>query len=74
MEQTAVEWLVEILKDCNYLTKDADHLFEEAKEIDKQNIENAWTKGNCNTDLNGNPSKHYAISGEQYYNETFNKK
>jgi len=49
------------------------NILESKLEMEKQNIENAWTRGNRNTDVNGNPSKHYAISSEQYYQKTFNK-
>lgn len=70
MEQTAVEYLVEQLLP-KALTAEQYYHIEEAKKIDKQNIENAWTRGNCNTDVNGNPSEHYAISSEQYYQKTF---
>jgi len=32
---TAVEWLEEILIDNKYLLKNAEHLFEKAKELEK---------------------------------------
>ena len=35
-QQTAVEWLEEMLIDNKYLLKDAGHLFEEAKRMDKE--------------------------------------
>jgi DNA topoisomerase VI subunit B len=44
---------------------------ERFKEMEKDQIEDAWIKGNYNTDMNGNPSEHYAVSSESYYNETY---
>ena len=35
-QQTAVEWLEEMLIDNKYLLKDAGHLFEQAKEMEKK--------------------------------------
>ena len=37
-KQTAVEWLKEMLIDNKYLSKDAEHLFEEAIEIERDQI------------------------------------
>ena len=39
--------------------------------MEKDQIEDAWIKGNYNTDMNGYPSEHYAVSSESYYNETY---
>jgi hypothetical protein len=36
--QTSIEWLIEKLTDYKYLTKDAQHYFEQAKEMHKQEI------------------------------------
>lgn len=76
MEESAVEWLIHQLITENEVALKGENykLFEIAKEMEKQHIENAWTRGNCNTDVNGNPSEHYVISSEQYYNETFKTK
>ena len=59
--KTAVEWLVEELKgvyESDYLNK----LIEQAKEMEKEQIEDAWDSA-------------YTAEGffnaEQYYNETF---
>jgi hypothetical protein len=63
---TAIEFLEEKL-----LELFADHLpfelLDEAKEMEKQQIINAYQKGFNNAYFN-NP-----LSKEQYYNETFNK-
>jgi hypothetical protein len=68
MKQTAVEWLFEQFISGSLPKKG---LLEQAKEMEKQQIENAFYKGiqeqtarvvlNC-----------LATSPEQYYNETFN--
>jgi len=56
MKQTAVEWLIKI-----YLqTKKIDNFdIEQAKEMEKEQIEEAFAMGNDD------------ISSEQYYNETY---
>jgi HEPN domain-containing protein len=65
MEQTAVEFLVELLNnlndDFNLAFKDE---IEQAKEMEKQQIIDAYNNGQQI------PPFEYA---EQYYNETFNK-
>ena len=75
MKQTAVEWLEEFLKqhDCAYSSLDYyefkipmhifDKKFEKAKEMERQQIIDAWWDGVSNWD---NES-----TAEQYYNETF---
>ena len=61
MEQTAVEWLIDMLVTENEITLKGENykLFEQAKEMEKQQIIEAY----CNGDDN--------ISAQQYYNETF---
>ena len=67
MKQTAVEWLVEMLIDNKYLIKDATHLFEQAKQMEKEQMCKFVYK--CHN--------HYKVNGdfkiEQYYNETYGK-
>jgi hypothetical protein len=67
MKQTAVEWLrQELLKrDMDISIKD---LFEQAKEMEKQQIDDAFEDGYQSG------YKDNGISGEQYYNETFKTK
>ena len=73
--KTAVEWFVDQLS--SYTTTDGNiishhqnitHLFEQAKEIEKQQIEEAFNFGVYD---GGGIIKKYKMSGEQYYNETF---
>jgi hypothetical protein len=61
MKKTAVEWLIEELKgvyESDYLNK----LVQQAKEMEKEQIKNAWLNSLTKGDFN---------SAEQYYNETF---
>ena len=44
-KQTALEWLKEMLIDNKYLSKDAEHLFEEAKALEKEQIEMSYKAG-----------------------------
>ena len=63
MKQTAVEWLIEKLdQNFDYV---ADTLIEQAKEMEKEQIINAFKEGNL---YHGWALKH---EPEQYYNETF---
>lgn len=63
MKQTAVEWLEnefqEMCKDFGGLHTDFIERFKQAKEMEKEQIIEAY----CNGDDN--------ISAEQYYNQTF---
>lgn len=44
-ERTTVEWLMEMLIDNKYLSKDASHLFEAAKRIEQGRVEAARIEG-----------------------------
>lgn len=58
--KTAVEWLEKICNDRGYHLM--SEYFEQAKEMEKQQIIDAYNK---------NPN--YFDSAEEYYNETFKK-
>ncbi len=66
--KTAVEWLVEQLKEYNHLSYDEQSwIFEQAKEMEKEQIINARYNGRQEfRDLGANYR-----NDEQYYNETF---
>ena len=67
MKQTVVEWLVENLhlhNDVYFVTKDKRKIIEQAKEMEKEQIIEAWMA----TD---NPLQR--MSAEQYYKETYEK-
>jgi hypothetical protein len=69
MKQTAVEWLIETQNSQKGMLFECD--INQAKEIEKQQIIDAWTDAKyCNT--MGNEINYE--DGEQYYNETFKKK
>ena len=76
MKQTAVEWLIEKLdQNFDYV---ADTLIEQAKEMEKQQIIDAYADGidYDYTDLDiefGIAESDRQNHAEQYYNETFNK-
>jgi hypothetical protein len=63
MKQTAVEWLYSRMFEKNgRITKEE---YEQAKEMEKQQIMDAYTAGESDGD-------HYEDSYLRYYNETFN--
>ena len=68
-KQTAVEWIEneiqEALKDYGGLDLEWLKRFEQAKEMEKQQIIEAWI-------AEDNPLQR--LKAEQYYNETFKKK
>jgi hypothetical protein len=65
MKQTAVEWLVDMLIDNKYLLKDAEHLFNHAKQMEKEQIINA-VYYECSA-----MSHSDLPCGEEYYQKTF---
>ena len=44
-KQPAVEWLIEMLIDNKYLTKDATHLFEQAKQMEEKQKKDEYLRG-----------------------------
>ena len=69
---TAVDWLFEMLIDNKYLIKDATHLFQQAKQMEKEQIEDAFQDGKWDWAehiTKGIESKDLA----QYYKETYGK-
>lgn len=83
MKQTAVEWLeTQIIKfhiwkrnpiyDENCFDEiELKKAIEQAKEMEKQQIVDAWENGN-HTEMRG--GKYLKTLSEQYYNETFKNK
>ena len=64
---TAVEWLIEqYMKDGLF----KEGVYEQAKEMEKQQIADAYKIGRYENDKIVMSERYYA---EQYYNETFNK-
>jgi hypothetical protein len=67
MKQTAVDWLADNL---HYLHSTKwDDILEQAKEMEKEHIENAYDKGQ-----ESEWHKSMGLMGDHYYNETFNTK
>ena len=65
MKQTAVEWLVEQLAPSVSLQqKYIDELLEQAKAMEKEQIEDAYSN-------NGWNDEDQKANAEQYYNETY---
>ena len=68
--KTAVEWLVQEL--TLYETpKWVQEKIEQAKEMEKEEIKNAWQNAIENCGEFNNPT---IISADQYYNETYESK
>jgi hypothetical protein len=68
-KQTAVEWLIKELqkRDMDVLISD---LYIQAKEMEKEQIEDAFYQGENNSVDYFNPENRIKES-EQYYNETY---
>ena len=64
MKQTAVEWLVSQLNEIGFHTILIEKTIEQAKEMEKEQIIDAYVMGSYDM-----ASKEF--QPEQYYNETF---
>ena len=70
MKQTAVEWLVEQLKENNMLTFDEwTELVDQAKEMEKEQIVDAFSEGTRMIDVNDEMSA--MLNGFIYYGENY---
>jgi hypothetical protein len=67
---TAVEWLVEQMKDDRFLEAFEDE-FKQAKEMEKEQIKKSFSDGS-QWELYGSDLTHQERA-EQYYNETYKK-
>jgi hypothetical protein len=65
MKQTAVEWLKNELFTEEYMRNNLFEIFQQAKEMEKQQIIDAYIEG-YSSNLNAGDS-------EKYYNETYKK-
>jgi len=79
MKQTAVEWLVDQLKEYDFSPRDNTYLIEipvwiwkekveQAKEMEKEQIMTAFTQGDI---FGADFFDGVNITAENYYNETF---
>ena len=67
MKQTAVEWLIgQLYAPCRGIPS---HIIEQAKEMEKEQMVDAWSNGWLNDYKSDEDVKN---SAEHYYNETFN--
>jgi hypothetical protein len=79
MKQTAVEWLKLQLEEygdpqyCELTWKELDELCEQAKEMEKEQIKDAWLNAWKDSMINPLEDKYYEPEAEQYYNETYGK-
>ena len=64
---TAVEWFAMITKELGYVS---DEQFEKAKEMEREQIIEAFWNGDNTDCLSEQNSKEFA---EQYYNQTYQK-
>lgn len=77
--QTAVEWLVNVVQSCiapNYIPQE---IIKQAKEMEKQQIIDCFvdvSKANCETfkiPFTNKDEKDFTVIAENYYQETFKK-
>jgi hypothetical protein len=76
-KQTAVEWFYDKLENHEIQAKHYD-LFQQAKQMEKEQINKAWENGFMSTGEGWNgeipPECHgQVLDTEQYYNETYGK-
>ena len=71
MKQTAVEWLEEEIEKRYGLTPTSILLFRDAKEMEKQQIIDAYDEGYGTRDAFGDVTENN--TGEQHYTETYGK-
>jgi hypothetical protein len=69
---TAVEWLIEQLYGNNEIFGVSTDLYEQAKEMEKQQIIDACNKMQIIKDVDCDGNVKFFFEAEQYYNETFN--
>jgi len=72
MKQTAIDWLIEQIdnKDMGEIPMWIYNFCEKAKEMEKQQIIDAYKEGCFDSILDESTDK---VRSEQYYNETFKK-
>ena len=72
MKQTAVDWLVEQFQELNTPRKWKE-IIEQAKEMEKQQIINAYDAGFENATEVSVGSDDEIVEAEEYYNNTYGK-
>jgi len=69
--KTAVEWLFEELYNEDTINDYTIRIFRQAKEMEKQQIEDAYEQGYTEDIPYPVSGGYYKMNAEQYYNETF---
>jgi hypothetical protein len=74
MKQTAVEWYFKQMQSKEHFTQDEfDSIYDQAKEIEKEQIEDAFCDG-VDDEYEQHINNEIRKNSEQYYNETFKNK
>jgi hypothetical protein len=72
MKQTAVDFLIYHIRQDTFVhsksTKEWNEVFQQSKAMEKEQIENAYDKGQ-----ESEWHKSMGLMGDHYYNETFNQ-
>jgi len=71
--KTAVEFLLEEVECRGIITKELRLAFEQAKEMEKQQIIDAYRTAEDNCEWLIEEHRWQRFHSEEYYNETFNK-
>ena len=72
--KTAVEWLIEQLKDMEYDLRLIPNTIDQAKAMEKEQIIKAFYKGRQEEQYKNLFNNHVRKSEEQYYKETYESK
>lgn len=67
-KQTAVEWLAQQIREYGIVSESC---IEQAKEMEKQQIKDAYSNGRVDEQFKGTTASFYITKPEQYYNKTF---
>lgn len=70
---TAVEWLVEQLKINNYISDNAHWLIDEAKEMERKKMEEAWKASEVNMRNTFSSSAYKEVTFKDWFENTKNK-
>jgi hypothetical protein len=70
---TATEWLFEKLWETPKDKLTWNSILEQAKEMEKQQIKDAWLSAWKDSMINPLEDKYYEPESEQYYKETYDK-
>jgi len=76
MTQTALEWFVNGLQECNYIPKDRivmNDFIKKAKKIEKEQIKEAFRIGEMNNDSHHYTGRKIHKNQTDYFNKTYKK-